>query len=52
MFIAVLLVSASENKANHISIMHWHIYYEAFSRYNIVCAELNPAFGLVTQIGQ
>lgn len=44
--------SASVNKANHISIMHWHIYYEAFSRYNIVCAELNPAFGLVTQIGQ
>ena len=43
---------ASVNKANHISIMHWHIYYEAFSRYNIVCAELNPAFGLVTQLGQ
>lgn len=46
------LFYASVNKANHISIMHWHIYYEAFSRYNIVCAELNPAFGLVTQIGQ
>lgn len=46
------LFPASENKANHISIMHWHIYYETFSRYNIVCAELNPAFGLVTQIGQ
>ena len=43
---------ASVNKANHISIMHWHIYYEAFSRYNIVCADLNPAFGLVTQLGQ
>ena len=47
-----IVTSASVNKAHHISIMHWHIFFEAFSHYSIVRAELNPAFGLVTQLWQ